>query len=265
MKRLLLLTFIIAVAVIGISTRNRTQAQSIDYRYFSHNSAQHKAASCSECHQREDPKATTPKFPSHSACIKCHVAQFTSQPLTICANCHENVKTTTAPVQAFPSRHSFDASFDSKQHEAHMAFPMPGGGKIECATCHKVTGAGETLPGHPECYTCHTKGADSRAAEKSQCVTCHGAATGAVKTYASLQQSLFYRYRFTHTQHDARNQCADCHTVSGRDALPPSKPVARKEHKSTCFTCHNGSRAFTDQFGSCQRCHGDSFKAPGGA
>src|SRR6267154_6084951 len=115
MKRLLYLSVIIAVVIIGVSIRTRTQAQSVDYRFFSHSSIQHKTLKCDECHQREDPKAITPKFPSHSACIKCHVTQFTSQPLTICANCHDNVKSPQAPVQAFPSRHSFGASFDSKQ------------------------------------------------------------------------------------------------------------------------------------------------------
>ena len=125
MKRLVHIGFILAVVMAAIVISIRTHAQVVDYRHFSHTTAQHKNLNCDECHQRRETMSATPQFPSHSACIKCHVTQFTAQPLVICANCHQNVSSVKAPVQPFPSRNSFDASFDSKQHQDHMSVHSP--------------------------------------------------------------------------------------------------------------------------------------------
>ncbi|HZS48273.1 MAG TPA: cytochrome c3 family protein [Blastocatellia bacterium] len=265
MKPLVRICLVLAILVfVGVMVRPRAHAQSVDYRHFSHTSAAHKAINCDDCHKRQETMGTTPRLPGHSACITCHVTQFTSQPLVICANCHQDVKSRTPAVDSFPVRTSFDVSFDSKQHENHMGYLMPGAGnKVQCDTCHKVTSAAETMPGHPECYICHTSGVASPASQKSGCVTCHPGANGFVKSFASMQASAFYKYRFSHNLHDQRSACSDCHTLAGRDSLPPSKPLWKANHKSTCFSCHNGSRAFGDTFDNCSKCHGDSVKAPG--
>src|SRR5947209_8097263 len=159
----------------GSGSQQQFPPPGTDFKKFLHESAAHKSINCDECHIRQGAESTV-KFPSHSACIQCHVNQFTSQPLTICANCHQSINK-EAPVSAFPGRQSFNVTFDAKQHELHIGYPIPAGpARTNCNYCHKVTGQAETYPGHPECYTCHTPGANSKGAMKSGCLTCHPAA-----------------------------------------------------------------------------------------
>src|SRR5215475_2353061 len=144
MKRLVRIGLILGVVVVAaVMIRPRAQAQAVDYRYFLHTSAAHKSVNCDDCHKRQETTGTVPRLPGHSACIQCHVTQFTSQPMAICAGCHQNVKTARPPVQPFPARKSFEVSFDARQHENHMGYSLPAGSKVQCDTCHKVTSASE--------------------------------------------------------------------------------------------------------------------------
>lgn len=268
MQRVIRLAVVLAAGVVLglliLSTKD-AGAQERNYDRFSHDTPQHKSMSCDACHTRQG-KMESPRlvrFPGHNACIQCHVTQFTAQPVQMCAICHENVKTKEAPVQPFPARQNFTVTFDSTQHENHVKYPLPDGTpNTACTFCHKEEGAVETFPAHQACYVCHSPGAKSEGAKKSGCISCHPAATEPVQTLDSRKGGPLYNYRFSHALHNRRDDCASCHTITGRDALQPTALVLRKGHKSGCFVCHNDQRAFGgNNFAACTRCHGEGFKA----
>jgi hypothetical protein len=312
-KEHLKIAFLIASALFGASVAPQDEAagQSSrpDYSRFKHES--HRGAvrvpgtletrtlGCDSCHERRaaggaDLVATTPRnrqlalrFPGHSACVGCHVAQFTAQPPVTCTICHDREQALSArpPQRDFPARYDFNLQFDVRQHASHMKHQFAGGRRLECAFCHQPTpqGAARLIPSHPECYACHAPGTGLAPAEsKAGCAVCHAPSkeTVAPRDY----RSRAYGARFSHQTHVGyvNGECTACHTIEGGYHQPSPKPgtIRIKEHGRRdgrgCFSCHDGGqhygrKVFSGEFGAageaaCAKCHRDDFKvfsAPG--
>ena len=218
----------------------------------------HNQLKCDQCHVRR-VDAVTPVVPGHSACISCHIKEFTSTQFAICANCHQGITAVRPPVLPFPERQTFGVEFSHKTHATYAS----GEKRADCSSCHAVAGARTTFPAHRECYTCHKTPDQVKAGEKvggASCGECH-TTTGNKKQPSTMSKA--YNYRFTHQVHTQRAgiNCSDCHKVLGESAAQVSVPQL-KEHRgavfSGCGSCHNGRRAFSGELDSnaCARCHG---------
>lgn len=268
------LVVLIANARVAATTEAPTHApQDVgrDYSNFSHTTERHASLECASCHARRNNSAT-PTFPGHKACTDCHLAQFVTPNLPMCAICHTNLESGNPPLKAFPTRFKerFNMKFDHAQHNTGAARPQAG-----CASCHTPAQRGVALSipaglsAHNQCYTCHTPGSQSNAGrDMSSCATCHAQAPYA----RTPTNARAFRAGFSHADHGARQRlgCADCHNLTA--GLPQSRQVSRPllaQHFSnsraqSCMTCHNGRRAFGDtDFGDCKRCHkGPTFRMP---
>jgi c(7)-type cytochrome triheme protein len=250
------------------------QGPDLDYSNFKHSSQKHASLSCATCHERSGDNSTTPRFPGHKACTGCHLAQFVTPNVPMCAICHMDMNSSNPPLKGFPSRfkEGFNVNFDHAQHMAGSARPPSG-----CAACHGRQGRSRAalgiptgLSAHNLCYTCHRP--DSRSAsgrEIASCGVCHDQ-----KAYArTLTNARAFRYAFSHAKHGPgqRLGCTECHQLTAgasqsRQVSSPSAfehfPMARG---MTCLTCHNGKRSFGGDlaFKDCRRCHSaSSFKMP---
>jgi c(7)-type cytochrome triheme protein len=242
-----------------------------DYSSFSHTSQRHASLECAACHLRRT-NSSTPTFPGHKACADCHLAQFVTPSLPMCAICHTNLEAGNPPLKAFPTafKERFNMKFDHAQHNTGAARPQTG-----CAFCHTPTRRGVALSipaglsAHNQCYVCHTPGAQGPSGRDiSSCAACHAQAPYA-RTRADARA---FRASFSHADHGARQRlgCADCHNLTA--GLPQSRQVSRpltaqhfaNSRAQSCMTCHNGRRAFGDaDFGDCKRCHrGATFRMP---
>lgn len=243
-----------------------TQSNDQDYSSFSHRSARHASLECVSCHRRTPDNDARPAWPVHKACTSCHLAQFVTPNVPMCAICHADLKSSNAPLKTFPEnfKESFNVRFDHAQHASGAARPANG-----CAACHAQPvrrGVALSIPAglnaHNQCYACHTP--DSRSSSGlniGTCNTCHQAADYT----PTPTNARAFRASFSHAEHGARQRlaCADCHTLSA--GLPQSKQVSAPrtaQHFPTtrtqsCMTCHNGKRAFGDEldFADCRRCH----------
>ncbi|MGH9801631.1 MAG: cytochrome c3 family protein [Blastocatellia bacterium] len=244
---------------------------------------------CDSCHdQRDLMKNVVPtternqekrlKFPGHKACVECHVRQFTSQPQQTCTICHYTKQGLTArpPQRDFQFRKSFNAFFDSKQHDTHIAYKLPNGEKTDCNSCHKPTDKPAPLgvAAHLECYACHSPtSGDQKAAQKSGCIVCHTEQrTDDVPVYG--RPSKAFGAFFTHKTHIgyANNDCIVCHTISGgyKQNSPASLKItahasAEQRAGKGCFSCHDGGQHYgrtvfsgepgSTGGGSCAKCH----------
>lgn len=249
----------------------KDQGPDLDYSRFLHTSNRHRGIACDSCHERTADNSATPRFPGHKACTNCHVAQFVTPAIPMCAICHSDVKSRAAPLKSFPASFNerFNVEFDHAQHLRGDARPRNG-----CQACHSGTlrrGMALSIPvglsAHNQCYGCHTpasRTADGR--DLSSCGVCHKQKSyRRTSTYARA-----FRYNFSHADHGRRERldCLDCHRV--RAGLPQSRQVsspAAMEHFPqrglTCATCHNGRRAFGGDlaFDDCRRCHtGRTFR-----
>lgn len=248
------------------------QGPGVDYSRFLHNSQRHASLACTACHIRSDNSAT-PRFPGHDACTKCHLTQFVTPAVPMCAICHSDVKSAAAPLKAFSARfdENFNVKFDHAQHMSGSARPANG-----CQACHGRTaarGAALIIPvglnAHNSCYSCHTPTSKSAAGrELASCGVCHDQ-----KPYRRTPtQARSFRYAFSHAQHGRRERldCADCHRLTA--GAPQSRQVSSPtpaEHfplaGMNCSTCHNGKRSFGGDlaFKDCARCHrGANFRMP---
>lgn len=272
-----------------------------DWQHFSH--AQHvgtitipgtgqtRELKCDTCHERQSKGAIVPtternkrlglKFPGHKACVECHVAQFTAQPQQTCTICHAGQQgegLSARPAQRdFPARTDFNAFFDARQHELHVAYNFADGKKLDCNFCHRQTAKPAVLniASHPECYACHapTSG-DAKAAPKSGCAVCHTTVEPNAKPFSNAYVSRAYGAQFTHKAHVQflGGNCTACHSISGGYNQPTPTSLKVKQHLSPgersgrgCFSCHDGGVHFGRQVfsgepgsvggGSCQRCH----------
>jgi c(7)-type cytochrome triheme protein len=246
------------------STPFESQQQSmsgVDFSKFLHNSSRHASLACAACHARDN--STRPNLPGHKACTDCHLPQFLSTNIPMCAICHTDVQSRNPPVKSFPSLRSFNAKFDHAQHNTGAARPASG-----CAACHTPASrrsAAMTIPAgfnaHAQCYTCHTSNAQSNGRDIASCGVCHSLTARYFRTPTNARA---FRASFSHATHGARQRlgCNDCHNL--RAGLPQSRQVtapAVSQHFNTtraqsCMTCHNGRRAFGDaDFNDCRRCH----------
>ena len=220
--------------------------------------AKHNQLKCDQCHVRK-MDAVTPVVPGHSACISCHIKEFTSPQFAICANCHQGITAVRPPVLPFPERQTFGVEFSHKTHATYVS----GEKRTDCSSCHAVTGARTTFPAHRECYVCHKAPDQVKPNERAggaSCGICH-TTTGDKKPPSAMSKA--YNFRFTHQVHSQREgiACTECHKVLGETAVQVSIPQL-KEHRGaafgSCGGCHNGRRAFGGELfnNACARCHG---------
>jgi c(7)-type cytochrome triheme protein len=249
------------------------QGPDLDYSTFKHTSARHASLACDACHQRTDNSAT-PRFPGHKACTGCHLAQFVTPNVPLCAVCHTDVNSRQPPLKPFPAKfnESFNLKFDHSQHMTGSARPQSG-----CAACHTRLGgraAALTIPAgiaaHNQCYSCHTPNSKSQAGKEiASCGVCHDE-----KSYARTRTNArSFGFAFSHAKHgpSQRLDCADCHQLraGAPQARQVSSPLAAEHFAATrgqtCLSCHNGKRSFGGDlnFRDCRRCHTSaSFKMP---
>ena len=239
------------------------QMSGVDFSKFLHTSDRHARLACADCHRREANNSTRPNLPGHKACTGCHLPQFVTQNIPMCAICHTDLNSQNPPVKGFPSLGSFNAKFDHAQHNTGAARPSNG-----CVACHTPAArrsAAMTIPAgfnaHGQCYSCHTPGSQANGRDIASCGVCHSLAGRYFRTSTNARA---FRASFSHATHGARQRlgCADCHNL--RAGLPQSQQVTAPsvaQHFNTtraqsCMTCHNGRRAFGDaDFNDCRRCH----------
>ncbi|MGB7923887.1 MAG: cytochrome c3 family protein, partial [Pyrinomonadaceae bacterium] len=158
------------------STLGRAQGVERDYSNFSHTTERHASLDCAACHLRRT-NSSTPLLPGHKACTDCHLAQFVTPSVPMCAICHTNLEAGNPPLKAFPTRFKerFNMKFDHAQHNTGAARPQAG-----CASCHTPARRGVALSipagltAHNQCYSCHTPGArDASGRDISSCAACH--------------------------------------------------------------------------------------------
>ena len=237
------------------------QMSGVDFSKFLHDSPRHASLACASCHRRDN--STRPTLPGHKACTDCHLPQFVSNNVPVCAICHTDLNSQNPPVKGFPSIRSFNAKFDHAQHNTGAARPAAG-----CADCHTPAArraAAMTIPAgfnaHAQCYTCHTPNSQANGRDIASCGVCH---TLNARFFRTPTNARAFRASFSHATHGARQRlgCNDCHNL--RAGLPQSRQVtapAVAQHFNTargqsCMTCHNGRRAFGDaDFNDCKRCH----------
>ncbi|HYP01317.1 MAG TPA: cytochrome c3 family protein [Pyrinomonadaceae bacterium] len=281
-RRTLALALLVAsvAAIVAVSVLNRRAAASaassapaaaaepqqqqmsgVDFSKFLHNSPRHASLACASCHSRDN--STRPTLPGHKACTDCHLPQFVTQNIPMCAICHTDVQSGNPPVKGFPSIRSFNAKFDHAQHNTGAARPANG-----CVACHTPAArraAAMTIPAgfnaHGQCYTCHTPNSQANGRDIASCGVCQSLNARFFRTPTNARA---FRASFSHATHGARQRlgCNDCHNL--RAGLPQARQVTAPsvaQHFNTvrgqsCMTCHNGRRAFGDaDFNDCKRCH----------
>jgi len=250
------------------------QGPDLDYSTFKHTSQRHASQACTACHQRTADNSIKPVFPNHPACINCHLAQFVTPAVPICAICHSDISNAKPPLKGFPAtfKEKFNVKFDHAQHMSVSARPKSG-----CVACHNRPlnrGVALAIPAglnaHSQCYSCHTPTSKSSAGKEiASCGACHDQ-----KAFARTSTNArAFRLGFDHSEHGPRQrlECATCHTLTaglpqGRQASSPRAA----EHfvmggGRSCLTCHNGKQSFGGDlaFKDCKRCHsGSTFRMP---
>ncbi|MFL6228088.1 MAG: cytochrome c3 family protein [Pyrinomonadaceae bacterium] len=243
-----------------------------DFSKFSHASQRHASLACASCHRRAADNSAEPRLPGHKACTDCHLAQFVTPNMPMCAICHASVEGENPPVKAFPGIRSFNARFDHAQHNTGDARPREG-----CVACHQPASrrsSAVTIPAglaaHRECYTCHTPQAQAAGRDIATCGVCHAPTQRFFRTQTNAPS---FRVGFSHVAHGARQRlgCTDCHQMRAGLAqsvqVTSTRPV---QHFPTggaqsCASCHNDRRSFGEaHFNDCRRCHaGQTFRAGG--
>jgi hypothetical protein len=232
---------------------------------FNHNTQAHKQQDCKLCHQRtsNDP---SPTFPGHSACIGCHVRDFTSEQASskLCIVCH-NMKAglVKPPLLSFPKLSQFGIrGFSHRDHMDRSKMPA-GTAAPECTSCHRFDSRGiqVSFPSHPECYNCHTHQAGQKLGE---CSTCHADVAVAAKFRRGLQALALYNFK--HGSHmkqpSVGGRCQVCHRLA--EPVPKREPdileisTSRgQRHNSACWNCHVRQRETV-----CTKCHVGGIPAP---
>ncbi len=227
------------------------------FEAFSHKIPEHKQFDCISCHRREG-KSRELEYAGHESCVGCHLNQFITNDVTdenraMCSICHSSLDSQFPPMKAFPTRfkEGFNMKFD---HAAHSR----GKGATGCATCHRPSGPGQTIPSgigtHSTCYACHT--AES---EIGSCNVCHELAP----YRRTLQSQYNFKALFRHGDHRGVS-CDDCHTVvAGAPQGRQVRNIQILQHRAApgtnCLACHNGRRAFSGNnslaVATCSRCH----------
>ena len=234
-----------------------TQFATGDFSKFPHANPSHDRLPCLLCHRREGNSSKPARSAGHTPCAGCHAPQFQASSGPICSICHVNVEGGNRAIKPFPPLRSFNMVFAHSQHK-----------NVGCATCHKAErkGVAFSIPSgfaaHDTCFKCHAAQAQSGGRDISSCATCHRAGRYA----RSPLWTRAYRVNFSHAKHRASEGlgCAQCHAIRAgfNDEVSAPAPI---EHSAggrmNCRTCHNGKRAFGEDFDSCKRCHqGQTFR-----
>ena len=288
-----------AALISPLSARGGYQKKT-DYSRFTHkthsgdvripDSQETQELKCDSCHERRVSGAPANRsvattehndrlqvnYPGHSACVECHITQFTAR--QTCAICHSQELSSLPPQRDFPARHDYNAYFDGQQHVDHLnKYPLPDGAKLDCGYCHKPTvkQMARSIASHQECYVCHAPGSgDAKASLKAGCGVCHRPSTveKEIEPFSSKYKSRAYGALFSHQTHIsyAGGKCDECHTIEGRynQPLPAPGKIRVKNHLSTgersgrgCFSCHDGGThdgraVFSgEDAGACVKCH----------
>ncbi|HLL75175.1 MAG TPA: cytochrome c3 family protein [Pyrinomonadaceae bacterium] len=255
----------------GVNFLAAARQSNVDFSRFLHTSQRHASLACASCHERRDNSAS-PRLPGHKACTGCHLPQFVTPNIPMCAICHTSLDGQNPPVKNFPTLQSFNARFDHAQHDTGSARPAEG-----CAACHRPAGrrsAAMSIPAglgaHSQCYACHTPGASAGGRDIGSCGACHQ--VGRFFRTAAASRSFV---AFRHSTHGPRQGmgCNDCHQL--RAGLPQSQQVTAPRFAQhfaaggiSCATCHNDRRriggrvVFGDaRFDNCAKCHaGQTFR-----
>jgi hypothetical protein len=230
---------------------------------FDHNRKEHKTRTqdCAACHVRPTADAK-PVFPGHSACIECHARDFTNKESKMCVVCHK------IPIDAQASRIEFPArqvQFGLKafSHRTHAnpekmkgqmdAQKMPEGAP-KCDFCHRFDDQGlkASMPGHPECYSCHNHQPNEKF---GACDTCHIKKQEAMQ-YGATLGAAFNLYNFRHGPHLKKAACEKCHQTIEVPAEQRRSDVLEinvsrgQRHNSTCWSCHVRAKEPV-----CSKCH----------
>lgn len=221
---------------------------------FNHTRTEHKQ-SCNFCHQRPDNQET-PRFPSHAACIICHQQDYTTVTSQMCVVCHKTPLEAEAALISFPARlNQFGVHrFSHKEHLDPGKTP-PGVQPLKCNDCHRFDARGHEagIPGHMECYKCHTH----QTGEKfGDCGACH-VDRGVAMKYASGPGAAFSLYNFRHGTHLKKNiSCDRCHSLveigkdEGKSDVLQINTSRGQKHRSACWSCHQQAREPV-----CTKCH----------
>src|SRR5262245_34314238 len=253
-KIILLISVAFCAAVfLPLSARGSYQKKA-DYSRFTHKthsgavkimgSEETQELKCDSCHERQTPGATMNRsvatterndrlklsFPGHSACVECHIIQFTAR--QTCAICHTQEFSPLPPQRDFPARRDYDAYFDGRQHVDHVnKYALPNGAKLDCGYCHKPTikQMARTIAAHPECYVCHAPGSgDAKASLKADCGVCHRPSMKKeeIAPFSAKLKSRAFGASFTHQTHItyAGGKCDACHTIEGKYNQPLPAP-----------------------------------------
>jgi len=223
---------------------------------------------------RDSSENYTPCFPAHDACIKCHQNEFlpsrisTPEGQAWCVRCHKNTSSPVTFVKftKVQSEYGVRGRSDTLRgfsHKDHMdASKMTDNPELaKCSTCHKTISGGisYTMPGHAECYQCHTHQAAAASQQpKAQCATCHANKVDETPLRFSRKvEAAFTVYNFNHSKHIGKAACERCHQQIDSPAVAKSdilliSTAAGQRHTSKCWTCHklSGTR---EQ--NCNYCH----------
>ena len=146
-------------------------------------------------------------------------------------------------------------------------------------TSHSVMNAGGS------CGTCHDGKQAFGVKDRETCGTCHAGrarplvavkdSTGAVTASAAPRkgpgphaypsgESSPGKVTFRHETHLKRGEsCATCHPKPFAMHFNPPRPEGAMHEKTSCGSCHNGSKSFgTEDPGACNRCHVETGAKP---
>lgn len=229
-----------------------------DYSKFTHEQAAHSRLPCLLCHRRDDNSAIPVRSQGHTPCAGCHAQQFQQSTGPLCTVCHVNVEAGNRAIKPFPTLKRFDVVFDHAKHRG-----------VSCAKCHRPErgGVAQSIPqgfnAHATCYECHSPKAQSSEGDISSCATCHKPG----QFSRTPEWSKAYGVSFSHAKHSSRERlnCNACHSIRPGITADVSSPAPLMHRASSraqsCMTCHNGKRAFGEEFASCKKCHqGETFR-----
>lgn len=197
---------------------------------------------CTACHVIKGGEIISA---GHAACAVsgCHADDFGLRKPTICGACHNATEPWRhlVPDRSPPERTEFGATLDHAQHTG------------ACASCHSLRTASQQLRpprGHRACSGCH-RANEGPAPHLGECAGCHALGENAAREAVRAKDPWSVRLAFDHAPHAKDTTCATCHIdLTGKNVLALPAPP-----KSTCASCHDGTRAFSLSGTGCRKCH----------
>jgi len=196
-------------------------------------------------------------------CTKCHKRFDKAAQITLCQDCHKDVRKDVEQKQGSHGR--FKEQRDCKEcHTDHKGrteniapiteqtfdhertdFPLKGAHanakKVECKACHKSKAKYRDAPS--DCYACHKKDDKHKGNLGLACADCHTERNWKDTASKFNHDKTRYSLRGKH----AGIKCEDCH--------------ANERYKNTpmdCYSCHKKDDKHKGQEGTkCGECHDD--------